>query len=239
MRHYTLLIYLLLPFLLYAQYEEEDVEDVEDLEHYEIVGAKLGRKITRQVITGNFERTPTINSIQPLFPWDIGYSSGYHRPLSFVGAMDGVVMGTLAHKYGYQNYYHGSRQFNYRKKLSNSTDISALDVVNITYADDDGDGMLGKDETAQVYFDLINTGDTPLYGITPVILAYKTKHIILSEPCVIDTLNAQSALRYVIELSGDGKRNSSNAYLLLRVNYGQQQHADIMEIFLGTKRRKE
>ena len=70
-------------------------------------------------------------------------------------------------------------------------------------------------------------------------MANKTKHIIISDPCTIDTLNAKSAIRYVIELSGDGKRSLGTAYLLLRINYGQQQYADVKEIVLGTKRRKE
>lgn len=233
-RLYNLLFLLFSPFVLYAQ----DIET--DLEHFEISGAKLGRKIARQVVEGYYERTPTTNRMQHLTPWGIeGHNSGYDRPLSFVGAMDGAVMGSLAINYEYQNYYHGPRQFNYRKKLTNSTDISLLDIANITYADDDGDGTLEKDETAQVYFDLINTGDTPLYGITPVLMAYKTNHILISDPCTIDTLNAKNAIRYVIELSGDGKRNPGDAYLLLRIKYGQQQYVDVKEIVLGTKRRKE
>ena len=213
-------------------------ETSEDIEHYEIAGAKLGRKIARQVVQGHYERTPTTNRLQTLTGWGFeGRRSGYHRPVSFVGAMDGAVMGSLAHKYKYQNYYHGPRQFNYRKKKEYSSNISTLEIANITYADENGDGTLSKDESAQIYFDLINTGNEPLFGITPILLANKTKHILISDPCIIDTLNAKSALRYVIEISGDGKRNPGNAYLLLRIKYGQQQYADIKEIVLGTRRR--
>lgn len=223
-----------LPLVLFGQEVEENIE------HYEIAGAKLGRKIARQVVQSHYERTATTNRISTFTGWGPEERhSGYHRPMSFVGAMDGVVIGSLAHKYEYQNYYHGPRKFNYRKKREYSSDISTLDIANITYADEDGDGCLSKDETAQVYFDLINTGNNALYGIIPVLMANKTKHVIISEPCTIDTLNAQSALRYVIEISGDGKRNPGNIYLLLRIKYGQQQYADIKEIILGTKRRIE
>ena len=232
----SILLSILLPLATFAQ---DNVSDA-DLEHYEIAGAKLGRKVARQVAASYYRRTPTVDRTLSLSPWrGEGSQSGYHRPFSFVGAMDGAVMGSLAQRYKYQNYYHGQRQFNYRKKKTYSTDISALDIANITYADDDGDGMLSKDETAQVYFDLINTGKVPLYGIVPVLMANKTKHVLISEPCVIDTLNAQSALRYVIEISGDGKRNPGKVYLLLRINYGQGQYADVKEIVLGTKRRRE
>lgn len=212
----------------------------ENFEHYEIAGAKLGRKISRQVVEGHFERTATTNRIQTFsgFGPDERYS-GYHRPISFVGAMDGVVIGSLARNYGYQNYYHGQKKFNYRKRSEFSSDISALEIANITYADDNGDGELSKDETAQIYFDLINTGDNPLFGIIPVLLANKTNHILISNPCPIDTLKANSALRYVIEVSGDGKRDVKNVCLLLRIKYGQQQYVDIKEIVLGTKKRIE
>ena len=211
----------------------------DDLEHYEIAGAKLGRKIGRQVVQGHYDRTPATGSSSSLIGLDRGERSGYQRPLSFVGAMDGAVVGSLAHSYKYQNYYHGPRDFNYRKKVQNSTDISALEIANITYADDNGDGALGKDETAQMYFDLINTGDTPLYGIVPVIMANKTKHILIADPCPIDTLQANSALRYVVEIMGDGKKNPGKSYLLLRIRYGQQSYCDIQEIGLGTKRKKD
>ena len=223
----------LLPLSVYSQ------ENDEDLEHYEISGAKLGRKIARQVVQGHFERTATNNRLQSFTGWGIGEKHGYQKPLSFVGAMDGAVIGSLAHRYEYQNYYHGTRQFNYRKKATNSTDISSLEIANITYADDNGDGILDKEETAQIFFDLINTGDNPLYGITPVLLVNKTKHIEISDPVPIDTLNANNALRYIIEIAGDGKRTQNEVYLLLRIKYGQQQYVDIKEIVLGTKRRKE
>ena len=80
----------------------------------------------------------------------------------------------------YQNYYQGERKLNYRKRQDQSTDISALDIANITYADDNGDGELKKDETAQIYFDLINTSSESLYGIMPVLMANKTKRITIS-----------------------------------------------------------
>ena len=214
-------------------YAQED-----DLEHYEIAGAKLGHKMARQVRQGHYARTATTNRSTSLSGLGRGEESGYHRPVSFVGAMNGAVVGSLAHSYKYQNYYHGPRNFNYRKKLENSTDISALEIANITYADDDGDGALGKDEVAQVYFDLINTGDSALYGIVPVLMANKTKHIVISDPCPIDTLEAGCALRYVIELAGDQKHDLGKAFLLLRIKYGQQQYCDISEIALGTKCRR-
>ena len=217
---------MLLPLSVMAQEES--------YEHYEIAGAKLGRKINRQIRVTDFVRTPT--TVTNTFG---NGRYGYQRPLSFVGAMDGAVMGTLARNYKYQNYYHGPREFNYRKKAEYSNDISALEIQNVTYADDNNDGLLGKNETAQIYFDLINTGDTPLYGITPVVMANKTKHILVADPLPIDTLQAQSALRYVVELSGDGKRDPGKVFLLLRIKYGQQQYKDIVEIGLGTRKRKE
>ena len=221
---------MLFPIFVYAQDD--------DLEHYEIAGAKLGRKISRQIRYTAYDRTVVTDKVTILDGWwSAGQKTGYHRPFSFVGAMDGVVMGSLAHSYKYQNYYHGPRQFNYRNTKDVSTDISALEIHNITYADEDGDGLLDKEEIAQIYFDIINTGDLPIYGIVPILLANKTKHILISDPCPIDTLNAKSALRYVIELAGDGKKNAGNAYLLLRIKYGQQQNWDVKEICLGTKRR--
>lgn len=204
-------------------------------EHYEIQGAKLGQKIARQIVQSSIERTVTTNKTETR--WGIGYgdNTGNRHFTSFVGAMDGAVIGSLARKYNYQNYYHGRRSINYRKKLQNSSDISTLDIVNITYADEDGDGALGKNEIAQIYFDLINTSEKPLYGIIPVLMADKTKHINISEPCPIDTLKSEHALRYVIELAGDGKRNPGKLHLMLRIKYGQNQHYNVEHIFLNSK----
>lgn len=209
------------------------------LEDYEIQGAKLGRKINRQIGESAYQRT--VSNVKISY-WGIGRwfeETGNHSYTSFVGAMDGMVMGSLAKNYSYQNYYHGDRGIMIRHNLKYSTDISALDIVNITYADDNDDGILSKDEIAEVYFDLINTGDEPIYGITPVLMSDKTKHVHISSPCTIDTLNANSAVRYVIGISGDGKMNPGKLRLLLRIRYGKGDYIDVQQIFLGTKRKKE
>lgn len=207
----------------------------QEIEHYEIQGAKLGRKIARQTVQSSIERTVTTNKTETLWGIGSGDNTGNRHFTSFVGAMDGAVIGSLARKYSYQNYYHGKTSINYRKKLQNSSDISTLDIANITYADEDGDGALGKNEIAQIYFDLINTSEKPLYGILPVLMADKTKHINISDPCTIDTLKSQHALRYVIELAGDGKRNPGKLHLILRIKYGQGQHYDVEHIYLNSK----
>ena len=221
-----------LPCFSYAQ-------EFQNLEKYEIQGAKLGKKIARQVKQSNYERTVTTNKVETWHGYGYGDNKGNHRLTSFVGAMDGAVVGSLAHKYSYQNYYHGERSFNYRKPNQYSSDITALDIANITYADEDEDGALGKDESAQIYFDLINTGDEPLYGITPVLMPNKTKHIQISSPCVIDTLQGNHALRYIIEMQGDGKSSPGKLQLVLRIKYGQNKYSDVAVIELGTKRRRE
>ena len=205
--------------------------DAQEVTQYEIEGAKLGRKIARQVVQSSVERTVATHKVETF-----SSDRGYRRLTSFVGAMDGAVVGSLARSYSYQNYYQGERKLNYRKKAGYSTDISALDIANITYADEDNDGSLDKDETAQIYFDLINTSSESLYGIMPVLMANKTKHVLISEPCPIDTLRGEHALRYVIELSGDGKKNPGKLSLMLRIKYGQNQYYDVEHIVLGTRK---
>lgn len=206
---------------------------------YEVQGAKLGEKIARQVGESNFERTVTTNKVETWYGQARGDETGNRRLTSFVGPMDGAVMGSLAHSYKYQNYYHGERGLMVRKNLKNSTDISALEIANITYADEDGDGALGKYETAQVYFDLINTGDEPLYGITPIVMANKVKHVNISSPCPIDTLQAQHALRYIVEMAGDGKSDPGKILLVVRIRYGLDDYIDVQDILIGAKRSRK
>lgn len=208
----------------------------QELTQYEIEGAKLGKKVSRQVVQSSVERTVATNKVEG-FSW-LGNDKGNRRFTSFVGAMDGAVVGSLARNYSYQHYYQGERKINYRKKYDYSNDISALDIANITYADEDNDGLLDKNESAQIYFDLINTSSESLYGIMPVLMANKTKHILISEPCLIDTLKSEHALRYVIELSGDGKEDPGKVSLMLRIKYGQNQYYDVEHIVLGTKKEK-
>lgn len=208
----------------------------QELTQYEIEGAKLGKKVSRQVVQSSVERTVATNKVEG-FSW-LGNDKGNRRFTSFVGAMDGAVVGSLARNYSYQHYYQGERKINYRKKYDYSNDISALDIANITYADEDNDGLLDKNESAQIYFDLINTSSESLYGIMPVLMANKTKHILISEPCLIDTLKSEHALRYVIELSGDGKKDPGKVSLMLRIKYGQNQYYDVEHIVLGTKKEK-
>lgn len=203
---------------------------------YDVDGAKIGQKIGNQIGYTEMEREHVTLGVQTPYGVEFHHRKGL---TSFVGAMDGMVMGSLAYSYKYQNYYHGEVNFNYRKPKNISTDISAIEVTNITYADDNNDGCLSKDEFGQIYFDIINTGDKPLFGIVPVLLANKTKHVLIAKPLSIDTLQAHSALRYVIELSGDGERDPGKVDLLLRVRYGDNQHWDVGQIILGIKRKKK
>lgn len=161
-----------------------------------------------------------------------------YRPTSFINAMTGTAMGSLAHYYGYQNYYQGPRSFNYRRKSNYSTDISRIEIANITYADENGDGELSSRENAQIYFDVINTSNEPFFGLMPVVISYKTKNIFISDPIRIDTIQGQKALRYVVEIYGDKSISCGKAYLKLSLHYGQDQNADIQEICIPTKRRK-
>ena len=195
---------------------------------YDKQKAKLTRKVGRQVMESDFVRTVTTNKISF---W--GDDTGNHGFTSFVGAADGMVMGSLAKYYSYQNYYHGPRGINIRHSSTDSDNISALEIMNVTFADEDGDGALGKRESAQVYFDIINTGDNSLFGIVPVLMANKTRHVRITAAVPIDTLEAESALRYVIELKGDGKRNPGKIKLLLRIKYGKGQYWDVGQFFLG------
>lgn len=207
----------------------------QEVELYEIEGARLGNKIAGQLIESSIERTVSTNKVETSSR--MGGNTGNRRLTSFVGAMDGAVVGSLAVSYSYQNYYQGERKINYRKRPNKSTDISALEIANITYADDNGDGALNKDEIAQIYFDLINTSTESIYGITPVLMANKTKHISISEPCPIDTLKGKHALRYIIELAGDGKKEPGQISLLLRIKHGSNQNYDVEHIVLGAKKK--
>lgn len=208
------------------------------LDDYELQGAKLGRKIGQQISESFYEHTPSNGRVETLFGLTESDYKGNQRLTSFVGAMDGAVVGSLARHYSYQHYYQGNKSINYRKRLTDSNDISTLEIANITYADEDEDGMLSKNEEAQIYFDLINTGEKPLFGITPVLMADKTKHIHISNPYTIDTLEAQHALRYVIILKGDGFRSPGKVKLMLRIKYGQGRYYDVEQIWLGSKRKK-
>lgn len=195
-------------------------------DHYEITGAKIGEKVIRLVNQSAFDKEYMKDS--PV----------RYRPTSFIGAMTGTVTGSLARYYGYQYYYQGPRSLNYRRKSEYSTDISAVEISDIIYADENGDGILSSGENAQIYFDIINTGDEPIFGLLPIVLSYKTKKIQVSDPIRIDTLEAQKALRYVAEIVADKSIPNGKAYFKIHLHYGQDQNADIQEVCIPTKRRK-
>lgn len=160
-----------------------------------------------------------------------------YRPTSFINATTGVAMGSLARYYDYQNYYQGPHSFNYRRKNHFSTDISCIEISNITYADENGDGVLSSGENAQLYFDVINTSEEPFYGLMPVVLSYKTKRIFISDPIRIDTIQGKRALRYVAEICADKSIPNGTAFLKISLHYGQDQNIDIQEICIPTRRK--
>ena len=90
-----LCLFLFCPLVLIVAQENKD---------YEKQGAKLVKKMNRQIMESDLQHTVTTNKISFL-----GDDTGNHGFRSYVGAMDGVVTGSLAKHYAYQNYYHGKR----------------------------------------------------------------------------------------------------------------------------------
>lgn len=216
---YKILAFTLLSFLgvlsLFAQ-ERQDV----------LSGAIVGEKIARLQGQSEFDREYMKDS--PV----------KYRPTSFINSMTGTAVGSLAHHYSYQNYYQGPRAFNYRYKSNYSTNIGSIELANITYADENGDGALSSEENAQIYFDVINTSEEPFYGLMPVIVPYKTKKVFISDPIRIDTIQGNKALRYVVEIAAGKSLPNGTAFLKLSLHYGHNQSWDVQEIYIPTKRKR-
>ena len=109
-------------------------------------------------------------------------------------------------------------------------------IRNARFVDGNRDNILSSNEVCRVVFEVVNTSDRMLYGITPVVYERNgNKRIYISEPIHVERLAPGKGVRYTATIKSARMKNGE-ATFVLNVMQGKKRMAWAQEITVPTQR---
>lgn len=102
--------------------------------------------------------------------------------------------------------------------LSHHQDNSrnCVEIRNVSITDQNGDGMLGRNEVCRVSFEIMNRGRNTIYNITPEVVEMSGNgHIYISQGITVESIGGGNGVRYTASVAGDNKIKSGTIMLRL------------------------
>lgn len=112
----------------------------------------------------------------------------------------------------------------------------AVTIRNARFVDGNRDNILSSNEVGRVVFEVVNTSDRMLYGITPVVYEVSgNKRIYISEPIHVERLAPGKGIRYTATVKSARMKNGE-ATFVLNVMQGNKRMAWAQQITVPTRR---
>lgn len=111
-----------------------------------------------------------------------------------------------------------------------------VEIRNARFIDTSHDNILSSNEVCHIVFEVINTTDKMLYGITPMVYERSgNRRIYISEPIHIERLAPGKGIRYTATIKA-GKLKNGEACFVLNVMKGNKRMTWAQEISIHTQR---
>ena len=93
-----------------------------------------------------------------------------------------------------------------------------LEIRNARFSDLSRDGILARGEAAHVVFEIYNSSDKPIYGISPSVREVTgNKHIHISENILVESIAPRQAIRYTAQVKADNRLKAGEAVICVSV----------------------
>lgn len=93
-----------------------------------------------------------------------------------------------------------------------------LEIRNARFSDLSRDGILARGEAAHVVFEIYNSSDKPIYGISPSVREVTgNKHIHISENILVESIAPRQAIRYTAQVKADNRLKEGEAVICVSV----------------------
>ena len=114
-----------------------------------------------------------------------------------------------------------------------------IEISNVVFADEDGDGSIGSGEKCKLSFDIINRSSSTIYSINPTVLEVSgNSRIYISQTISIESIESGKGLKYIATISGDEKLKDGSAILRLAVVQGSSDvTSSVYELQIATLRK--
>lgn len=175
---------------------------------------------------------------------------GYRGSLfgSLIGTVSGALIANAAttprqddgyyieETYGYVPEPERNRQpESYRPRAARSSDLV---VKHIRFVDANRNQVIDSNETAKIIFEVMNTGRTDIYNVTPVIKELNgVKQLYISPSATIECIPAGDGIRYTANIRTGKKLKTGEALFQITVLEGNGASVSSRTFAIPTQRR--
>lgn len=167
---------------------------------------------------------------------------------SLIGTVSGAVIANAVTTPRQEDGYSVEETYGYapepaRRDPSNryrsrATRSSNLVIKNIRFIDANRNQVIGSNETAKIIFEVMNTGRTDVYNVTPVIKELnEMKHLYISPSATIERIPAGDGIRYTANIRTGKKLKTGEALFQITVLEGNGASVSSRTFAVPTQRR--
>lgn len=116
---------------------------------------------------------------------------------------------------------------------------SLVEVRNVSFVDQDGDGVICAGEVCKVSFEIMNRSDLTLYDVQPIVIETSgNKHIHVSPGLHVESIAAHKGVRYTATVAADKRLKDGTAVLKVAVAQGDKEiTSQVNEFTVATARK--
>lgn len=116
---------------------------------------------------------------------------------------------------------------------------SLVEVRNVSFVDDNGDGVITAGEVSKVSFEIMNRSDIELYDVQPTVIETTgNKHIHVSPGLHVESIAPHKGVRYTATVAADKRLKDGQAVLKVAVAQGNKEITSQVKEFTITTKRK-
>lgn len=112
-----------------------------------------------------------------------------------------------------------------------------IDIRNARFVDDDQNGVISRGELSKVIFEVVNTGQTPIYDVQPTVVdASMNKHIYISPNMHVESIAPGRGIRYTALVKADNRLRAGYVKICLSVLQGDKAISKVLEFNIPTRK---
>ncbi|KXB38730.1 hypothetical protein HMPREF1870_02056 [Bacteroidales bacterium KA00344] len=112
-----------------------------------------------------------------------------------------------------------------------------IEIRNARFVDDNQDGEIERGELCKIIFEVINTGDIPLYDIQPTVIeATGNKHLMVSPNMHVDKIMPGKGIRYTAMVKAGYRLKAGAAKFCVSVIQGTHAISKVVEFNIPTRK---
>lgn len=112
-----------------------------------------------------------------------------------------------------------------------------IEIRNARFVDDNQDGQIERGEVCKIIFEVINTGNNPLYDVQPTVIeATGNRHLMISPNMHIEKIMPGKGIRYTAMVKAGNRLKAGRAKFCVSVIQGTHAISKVVEFNIPTRK---